>query len=87
MDSPTGVGAAPPADATVRNPVEKEVTAAEADLYYLPGGRFLLPFLTLAGHAGRGSVIRTRGPRFPKPVLYQAELYPERRNHPLPRLP
>src|SRR5436305_3048034 len=29
---------------------------------------------------GRGRVIRTLDPRFPKPVLYQAELYPENRD-------
>ena len=33
---------------------------------------------------GRGKVIRTLDPRFPKPVLYQAELYPEFRLDPLP---
>jgi membrane-associated phospholipid phosphatase len=33
---------------------------------------------------GRGKVIRTLDPRFPKPVLYQAELYPEFRFDPLP---
>lgn len=32
---------------------------------------------------GRGRVIRTLDPRFPKPVLYQAELYPENRLIPL----
>src|ERR1700712_1067455 len=33
---------------------------------------------------GRGKVIRTLDPRFPKPVLYQAELYPEFRFDPIP---
>ena len=32
---------------------------------------------------GRGRVIRTLDPRFPKPVLYQAELYPECGFHPI----
>ncbi len=32
---------------------------------------------SLARPDGRGRVIRTLDPRFPKPVLYQAELYPE----------
>ena len=37
-----------------------------------------------ASENGRGKVIRTLDPRFPKPVLYQAELYPEFRLDPLP---
>src|SRR5690606_42044 len=33
--------------------------------------------------SGRGRVIRTLDHRFPKPVLYQAELYPGRCSNPL----
>ena len=39
---------------------------------------------TVPSETGRGKVIRTLDPRFPKPVLYQAELYPEFRFDPLP---
>jgi LPS export ABC transporter protein LptC/lipopolysaccharide transport protein LptA len=52
---------APPAGAAVRNPASKEVTAAEADLYYQPGGRFLREA------EARGRVVVTVTPSSPAP--------------------